>query len=357
MALRFLIIRRDNIGDLVCTTPMLRALRERFPDAEIHALVNSYNRPVLENNPDVDGIHAYTKVKHRPAGKTAAAVLIDRARLVMNLRRLKFDYVILAAPRFQPRSLQLARLLKPQHIIGYTEAGRRGAASIDMPVPYALPTPMHEVDDVFRLLAPLGVEAALPPLRVFPDPGEAKRLREALAARNWPSPPTLVGLHISARKPSQRWPAQRFVELARRLHREYRAAFMLFWSPGDNSNPLHPGDDAKAGEIVTALEGVPVLPCPSVELKQLIAGLSLCERVVCSDGGAMHIAAAAGKPILCFFGQSEATRWHPWGVPYVLLQSPGREVGDITVEQAFEAFRDLLAKSESGRCGAPEARP
>ena len=56
---KILVIRRDNIGDLVCTTPLFQALRKRFPDAYLCALVNSYNLAVLENNPDVDRVYAF----------------------------------------------------------------------------------------------------------------------------------------------------------------------------------------------------------------------------------------------------------------------------------------------------------
>ena len=78
-------------------------------------------------------------------------------------------------------------------------------------------------------------------------------------------------------------------------------------------------------------------------LEALIAGLSVCERVICSDGGAMHIAAALGKPILCFFGNSGATRWRPWGVPHVLLQPPSLNAADVSVEQAHAGYERLLA--------------
>ena len=60
---KLLVIRRDNIGDLVCTTPLLRSLRQKYPEARIDALVTSYNEPILENNPDVDYVYAYTKAK------------------------------------------------------------------------------------------------------------------------------------------------------------------------------------------------------------------------------------------------------------------------------------------------------
>ncbi len=55
----------------------------------------------------------------------------------------------------------------------------------------------------------------------------------------------------------------------------------------------------------------------------------------------MHAAAALDKPILCFFGNSDAGRWHPWGVPYQLMQPRSEDVSDITVVEALEKFREL----------------
>ncbi len=70
---KILIIRRDNIGDLVCTTPAIAALRKHYPDAEIGALVNSYNSEVLRGNPDVNRVFVYHKLKH--AGQSFVAHL------------------------------------------------------------------------------------------------------------------------------------------------------------------------------------------------------------------------------------------------------------------------------------------
>ena len=63
---RILIVRRDNIGDLVLTTPLIAALRAKKPDAWIGFLANSYNAPVLSGNPHLDAVFAYDKAKHRP---------------------------------------------------------------------------------------------------------------------------------------------------------------------------------------------------------------------------------------------------------------------------------------------------
>ena len=348
---RFLVIRRDNIGDLACTTPVFRALRERYPDAFICALVNSYNLPVLENNPDIDQAFAYTKAKHRPAGKSVFGVYWDRIRLTQRLRRLHFDYVVLAGPGFQKRSLLLARMLGPKHIVGFVLDGERGIGHIDTRLPY-LPAPesIHEAEDTFRLLAVLGIGSPPPKMRIVADPAKTATVQHLIDQRQWSADIPLLGIHISARKPSQRWPASNFAELIRKLRQSHNAAFLLFWSPGDHTNPMHPGDDAKAREIMDALPDVPILAYPTHELGQLIAGLSLCRMVICSDGGAMHLAAGLGKPILCFFGKSESTRWYPWGVPHALLQPQSFDVKDVSVEDAYNGAKNLLGQKsqESG---------
>lgn len=348
---KFLVIRRDNIGDLACTTPVFRALREHYPDAYICALVNSYNLPVLENNPDIDQGFAYTKAKHRPSGKSIFGVYWDRLCLVQQLRRLNFDYVILAGPGYQKRSLLLARMLRPKHIVGFILKGEKGNKHIDISLQYhPVPKPIHEAEDTFRLLTTLGIAPPPPKMRIVADPAKTLAVQQLIDQKQWRPNTPLLGIHISARKPSQRWPASNFVELARKLHQSHHTAFLLFWSPGDSTNPMHPGDDAKANEIMDSLPDVPILAYPTHELGQLIAGLSLCRMVVCSDGGAMHLAAGLGKPILCFFGKSESARWYPWGVPYVLLQPQSLDVKDVSVEEAYDGVKNLLDQEsqESG---------
>jgi heptosyltransferase-3 len=347
----FLVIRRDNIGDLVCTTPLIHALRERFPKARVCVLVNSYNRPVVENNPDIDTVYAYMKTKHRELGQSVLDVFWKRMQLMRELRRQRFDYAIIAGAHFLPRGLRLARAIKPKHIVGFTEPGKRGIELIDTGVTYTLPQPLHEAEDVFRLLAPLGIHGEPPAMRVFPSPAASALAQQALRGKGLAAD-NLIGVHISARKPLNRWPAKNFAELIRRLHLVHRAAFMLFWSPGSASNPRHPGDDEKARQIMDAVKDIPVLAYPTDSLDQLIAGLAQCRAVVCSDGGAMHIAAALGKPILCFFGKSDKTRWYPWKAPHVLLQPSSLNVADIGVDEAARAFDQLLARPVRKNAGA-----
>ena len=354
VAPNILVIRRDNIGDLVCTTPLIRALRACFPKARVSVLVNSYNRAVVENNLDIDCVYAYTKVKHRPKNKSFFAVVWQRLRLRRELRRRHFDYVIIAGANFLPRVLRLARAIRPQHIIGFIEPDKSGARYIDMPIPCALAQQLHEVEYVFRLLAPLGIQGAPPAMQVFPDPDLVALVDAALTAKKF-SVERIIGVHISARKTSNRWPAEKFIALIERLSAASRTAFILFWSPGPAENPLHPGDDEKAQKILQALPRISILAYPTDDLGQLVAGLARCHSVICSDGGAMHIAAALGKPILCFFGKSDKTRWYPWGTEHVLLQPPSLDAADISVDEAARGFEKLMERS-SGAVASTQFR-
>lgn len=328
---RILVIRRDNIGDLLCTTPLLAALRRRYPAAWIGALVNSYNAPVLAGNPDVDEIIAYDKGKHLAGLSERLGALWRRLGMIRQLRGRRLDLAILAAPGYQASAHRFARLAAPRRVLGYSTNRVRLAPEL------RAPQGVHEVEATFGLLAALGLEGSPPPMVLVPDAAQVAAIAQALPPGNGP----LVGLHISARKEPQRWPVERFAALARRLHAERGARFLLFWAPGSANDPRHPGDDERAAALVRRLAGLPFAAPPTLRLPRLIAGLALCDKVVCSDGGAMHIAAALGKPLVCFFGNSDARRWYPWGVPHVLLQKPGRHVEDVSVDEAAAAFAQL----------------
>jgi len=343
---RIVLIRRDNIGDLVCTTPVIDALRARFPRAYLCACVTGYNRAVLDHNPALDRVVAYTKAKHLDKGQSVLGSYRDRLRLLLDLRRQRFDYCVLAAPGYQARALSMARWMRARHVVGFVERGKPHARLIDVPVSWSHDSTLSEVEDVWGVVRAFGIDGTPGPLRVVPHPDALAHLAprsDALRSRGR----RLIGIHLSARKPSQRWPAERFAALMRALHARHDCAFVLLWAPGAHDDPRHPGDDAKAEEVRAAASGLPLLALPTVTLERLIAAIALCDDFICADGGAMHLAAAAGKPIVCLFGRSDAVRWRPWGVPYRLLQRPNREVGDIGVADVVAAYDELRGELES----------
>lgn len=342
-----LVIRRDNIGDLVCTTPLIHALRMRFPEARIDALVNSYNLPVVAHNPDLNNAYAYTKAKHRGYGESIFGVTFRRMRLMWQLRATRYDLIVLANGECLVRPLRLAKIIGGKNVLGFFDATISGADLISMPVELPGERVGHEVEALFLLLVPLGITPPPGPLVLRADPLQAGHAQQTLGQQSWNRRRPTLAVHISARKPSQRWPADKFVAVLERMVARHDVQFMLFWAPGDEDNPMHPGDDRKAAAIMKNLpNGFPLLAWPTNTLPELIGGLSACQGMLCSDGGGMHIGAALGLPIVCFFGQSEVATWHPWGVPYRVLQPASREVTDVTEDEVLAALDDLWPQME-----------
>jgi heptosyltransferase-3 len=333
--MKILVIRRDNIGDLVCTTPAFFSLRQAFPKAYIAALVNSYSAPVITGNPDINDVFIYTKGKH---GANAQGILYRWRTTLCLLRKLRacqFDVIIAIGKS----STTLARLLSPKRIITAGEYSGPDTVSFqDL-------APLHAVDAVNHYLSRLGINTKPGPLRVFPD-------KELLPPSFGAQGKAVIGLHLSARKPSQRWPVDCFAALANKLFAARGTSFRVFWAPGTQANPLHPGDDEKADIFRLATQNLPVQLCPSTQLGELVAAMSACDLVICGDGGAMHIAAGLGKPVLALFGDSDAQRWRPWGVPHQVFQPTSRDVADIAVDDVYSASLVLL---DSIHTAAPNA--
>lgn len=328
-AVKILVIRRDNIGDLVCTTPLLHALRQAHPTAWIAVLANTYNAPVLNGNPDVDAVFVYQKAKHRAPGKSRLGVWCNTIGLLWHLRRARIDVAICPSPGAR----RLARLAGVRRILerDFSASG-------------------HEVEVTLALGRSLGVTGQPGPVLVRVDPDRVERLASRLPLPTVPG--RTVAFHVSARKPAQRWPAGHFAALGRTLLASGRAArILVFWAPGKADNPRHPGDDEKAQEIIAAMASARISPVPTGEVGELVAGLSLADIVICSDGGAMHIAAGLGKPIVAFFGNSDPAHWRPWGVPHRVLQPTSRHVADITVEEVLAAY-DALCNEVGDRASA-----
>jgi ADP-heptose:LPS heptosyltransferase len=347
---RILVIRRDNIGDLVCTTPLFAAVRARYPKAHIAALVNSYNAAVLDGNPHLDAVHSYTKLKHRLPGESRLGILFARVQMLAQLRREHFDYVVLAKAGFDRQGLSLARQLRHRHIVGFTEPGKPAPGSITIPLPGLAYNDLHEVEVMKRLAEAIDVHDAGGPLRVYPVPARVDAWRARLPELTEHGGRVWIAAHISAREPTRRWPIGCWVELIGRLTAMGRTGVVLLWAPGSADNPRHPGDDGRAAAILEQTrDRTSVLPAPTSALADLIAALALCDAFVGVDGGAMHLAAALGLPTVALFEnlENEKRRWHPWQVPHELVVPPTREIADITVEQVVEAWQRLAQRVSS----------
>lgn len=313
---RILVVRRDNIGDLICTLPLFGALRHHFPNAHLGALVNSYNAPLLTDNAYLNQIHIYTKGKHQPQTSVYRQGW-DRLTLLRHIRQQHYDLAILAGTGVRRETRLFLRAAGiTQHILDH--AG--GAAT------------HHEVERLYALLAPLGIQGHPAQPCLTPDPARVRALQVQWAAAGINHP---FAIHISAREEHNRWPLSHFIDLIQQgTARGLR--FIVLWAPGDPTKPEHPGDDLRAQTLLNHCQGLPVLGVPTPDLSALAVALAAARTMIGADGGHCHIAAAVNTPVIGLYCAHKVTQWRPYGSGHVILE--GKVVADISVQAVLKAL-------------------
>ncbi len=345
MTPKILVIRRDNIGDLVCTTPIFRAIKEKFPKCQLDVLVNSYNQLVLANNPCIDELFIYTKLKHRDKNQGLLYIFKERLKLYHNLRKNNYDYVILAGANYNSHALSMAKWIKPKHIIGYTNPNENKSFIIDMPTQPLPPRSFHEAEGVFNLLKHLEIKSNPKALEIYPQISALAEAKQRISEQNFTKDDHILGVHISVRRLSSRWSLEKFEQLINKILKNHpKNKILMFWSPGATDNPMHPGDDEKAALLLNKINSERVFGFETDGIHELVAGLSLCKELICIDGGATHIGAALQIPMVCLFGGGDETRWYPWMVPNVLLQPPSKIAEDLSADDVYNGYIELLEK-------------
>ncbi len=337
---RILVVRKDNIGDVLCTTPALRALRRAFPEAYLAILVAEHCRAAVEQNPDADEVLTYTKAKHR-AGSLGLAALWDLVWVIRDLRARAFDLAIAMGRPCSRSSAWLAYVSGARWRLGYSTPALQ-------PFPFFVnlgcdPGTMtsHEVDGCLELLGSIGIPPAGRRLTLIPNPDTVVAIRRRLGRAEAESGGVAL-IHISNRREASRWPLAAFAEAADRLHKQLGVSIVLSWAPGNASNPLFPGDDGKVEEIEQQMQARPI-PLRTPNLGDLIAAVSVCDLVLCTDGGLMHIAAALDIPQVVLFGETSVMHWTPVSEKCTLLRR-GRRVDQISVEEVVAASVAVVSR-------------
>jgi len=338
---RILVVRNDNIGDVLCTTPALRALRRAFPQAHLAILVAEHCRAAVEWNPDLNEVLTYTKAKHHH-GLLGLAALCNLMRLIRELRARRFDLAIGMRRPFSRSNAWLTYASGAPWRLGYSAPAShpfRFFLNLGRG-PGAMAT--HEVDGCLELLASIGVSEAGHASTLIPDRDAVAGIRERLCAESAGERGSLALVHISNRREASRWPLERFAQAADHLHERLGLTILLSWSPGDERNPLFPGDDGKAEKVARCMRARPVL-LRTPELRELIAAVSLCDFVLSTDGGLMHMAAALEVPQVVLFGKTDPLHWAPVSERAVWLRRDGR-ADRISVEEVVSAAAGVLAR-------------
>ena len=317
--MNLLLVRLRLIGDVVFTTPVIRALRRRHPDARISYLVEDAARPVVAHNPHLDDIITISHTR-------GARRLADDLRTGLALRRRRFDAVI--DLHGGPRSAFLTWVSRAPVRVGYDVAGREWMYTRIFIRPRDR-GPIHSVENQWDLLGVFDDALRGPPdpardrveMPVDPDAVRSfdRRLAEYHAAGG-----RLIVLHVSAGNPFRRWPEASFAELVAALAGAPDRFVLVTSGPSDHAAAARVVSEARQ---LAARAAERIIDAEGLTLAELRAAMDRAALFIGGDSGPLHIAATSDVPVVGLYGPTLPARSAPWRPRDIPTRSV--DVGDL----------------------------
>ena len=284
---RVLIVRLGSLGDIIHTIPAAAAIRRTYPDAAIDWLVDVRHRELLDLVPFVD---RKISIDTSSAGSLWSAL--------GELRRAHYD----AALDLQGllKSAVLARLSGAARVVGFPAELLRERAARVFYTETAGDAERHVIDKNLSMIRAIGVRM---PDVAFPledrNPGIAAQARSRLGLADG-APFALI--NPGAAWPNKRWPPVYFAELSREIAKRHGLRSLVLWGPGEQQ---------LADAVVTASDNTAAVSPPTT-VADLVSLSKAAALMISGDTGPLHIAAAAGTPIVGIFGPTDPKRNGPW---------------------------------------------
>jgi heptosyltransferase I len=290
-----LAVRLRQLGDVLASLEVLRAIKAHRPDRRIAFVVNAPYAPLLEHEPYID------RVLVPPAGGAA-----EWLRFLRGIRALKPSAAI--DLHGSARSALITRISGAPLRVGFDVRGRRRAYNVVEArgeFKDGRRVPHNPVTWGARLARHVGcADVASRPPQIHAGDGARDRvrarLRESGLGEGALAQRSIVGLNPGRAVATKYWPPSRFVDLARELRRTGRDV-IVFWGPGE---------EAQAEEIARESGA---LRAPALSLVEMCAALSFCAALVTIDSGLKHLAVCARTPTVTVFGSTDPREWHMGG--------------------------------------------
>jgi heptosyltransferase-2 len=320
-----LVIRLDRIGDFVLCTPFLRELRRNAPQARIVLLVNSIAYSLARGCPYVDEVVAFDATQRSPYGRFWRAVVFARRTLA----RSTFDLCVL--PRWgvdRTHATYIAFFSGSAHRVGYSEkrseltrTWNRGydrllsekvLAAIDQ----------HEVEHNLHLLTHLGAEIECRDLELWWNAADSDIVERFWVANGLSRRGRVIVLAPFASERRKQWPLDGFRRIGRRLIEDDGMDVVIVGGE----------DEVVSGEKLAVELGPRCVNAAGLmTLAQTAALMRRCDLFLGNDSGPMHIAAAAGLPLVqvAWYRKEEVVPdllypdgFLPWQARYSIVYPP-----------------------------------
>jgi ADP-heptose:LPS heptosyltransferase len=338
---RVLIVKRDKLGDLLLTTPVLAHLAASLPQAQIHLLANDYNAWVVSAHPNLHRTWTYPRT--RDGGRLRIRAALSQLPLLWQLRRQRFDWALVMGGDESHRGIRLAIASGAARTVAYAEVPARYGARLTDPRP--LPAGGHETARMLALLEPLGLPGA--PLALdaptFTLPPDARAFAAGWLAARGLRERGYVVIGVGARRTKKQPTADQIARWASCIHEGHGLPTVFMWTPGTATQGAYPGDDALAETLVR--RGLPHVHPFRGPIREALGLIYQARTSIIPDSGLMHFAAASPGGVLGLFADpadsAPASRWAPLGARARHLEAR-RAVADLPDEVVLRALAPLM---------------
>lgn len=295
-----LVIRTAYIGDVVMTVPVLKPLKERFPDARISFLTSRRAGEILENNPYLDEIITYDPFWFYPSHRK------DYLEFIGRLRKKSFDLVIEARADIR-EILFLVWPIKAKFKVSYDVGG--GGYLLTNIVPYKGLS--HKVEYHLDIARYLGCKIDGMEWGIYLSEEEDKRAAGLLLEEGVDFNRPIVAIHPGARKELKCWSTEGFAQVADILIERYGVSLIMTGS----------ADEAPiAREVRGTMKNKCVDLTGKTTLREMAGVITKCSLFICNDSSPMHIAAALNIPTVAIFGPSKSIETAPYGNQHIVVE-------------------------------------
>ena len=281
---RILVVELLKMGDLLVATPTIRALKEKFKDAQIDVLVLPEIKDLLKNNPFVNEVLIYASPK--------------KTKEVISSK--KYDLSIM----LHPGSFKISWLLfcaKVKYRLGCTKAGIRYGKGFFLNKKLK-PNLIwqHKIEDNLDVVRSINVDTNNKQI-VLPIEEIAKKKISSLTKKFGKK---LIGIHAPSLHRSQQWVPERFAEVADSLVKLHKCHIVFTGTDEDKDyiNRIISMTEKKSNMVNLA---------GKTNLQEYIALIDRLSLLISVDTGALHIASAVSTPTVALFGPTIPVIWGP----------------------------------------------
>lgn len=303
---KFLIINPFGIGDVLFTTPIIRAIKENRADSIIGYWCNERVAPVLRNNPHVDIIFALSRGDIKKLYQESLCKgIFGFWGLLRHIRKEKFGVALDFS--LDHRYSLITKFLGIKKRIGfnYKNRGRFLTDKVDIDG-YS---DKHVVEYYLDLLKILGIIAKTRSLELAVSETGRLKVRNIFDSHGIKDKDLIIGIAAGAGASwgqdasLKHWPAEKFAQLADKIIANFGAKIIII---GDES------ERSIAATIINAMHNKAINLAGAITLEELGAVIDNFNILLANDGGPLHMAAALGKKTVSFFGPVDPKVYGPY---------------------------------------------